>query len=175
LYPNLGFFQRNAVSVFEALRAGLNCGQCMGTYERKRVLCSTHPVCRRWIVHTLRKTWRRSKHGSAPISPRSKQTLGTVRQPQLKTIWCLRTVVAPEDGSRLTQRTRSSCGTRLKRPPIKEYLGLIWVLGGMTTIIDQLKNKTQYMTLQAVALLRQLCVYSTLGYSLGDANFASIL
>jgi integrase/recombinase XerD len=40
-----------------ALRAGLNCGQCMGTYERKRVSCSTHPVCHRWIIHTLRKTW----------------------------------------------------------------------------------------------------------------------
>jgi len=40
-----------------AFRAGLNCGQCMGTYERKRVSCSTHPVCRKWVVHTFRKTW----------------------------------------------------------------------------------------------------------------------
>ncbi|MGA2644905.1 MAG: tyrosine-type recombinase/integrase [Candidatus Sulfotelmatobacter sp.] len=40
-----------------ALRAGLNCGRCVGTHERKRVSCSTHPVCRKWIIHTLRKTW----------------------------------------------------------------------------------------------------------------------
>jgi integrase/recombinase XerD len=40
-----------------ALRAGLNCGKCIGIYERKRVSCSTHPVCRKWILHTLRKTW----------------------------------------------------------------------------------------------------------------------
>ncbi len=40
-----------------ALRAGLNCGRCMGTYNRKQVPCSTHPVCRKWIIHTLRKTW----------------------------------------------------------------------------------------------------------------------
>jgi integrase/recombinase XerD len=40
-----------------AFRAGLNCGQCMGTYNRKRVSCRTHPVCHKWIVHTFRKTW----------------------------------------------------------------------------------------------------------------------
>jgi integrase len=40
-----------------ALRAGLNCGQCTGICERKRVSCVTHPVCHRWIIHTLRKTW----------------------------------------------------------------------------------------------------------------------
>jgi integrase/recombinase XerD len=40
-----------------ALRAGLNCGQCIGTHERKRVSCSTHPVCRKWLIQTLRKTW----------------------------------------------------------------------------------------------------------------------
>ena len=40
-----------------ALRAGLNCGRCVGTDQRKRVSCATNPVCRRWIVHTLRKTW----------------------------------------------------------------------------------------------------------------------
>jgi len=40
-----------------ALRAGLNCGQCMGTHERKRVSCATHPVCHKWIIHTMRKTW----------------------------------------------------------------------------------------------------------------------
>jgi integrase len=40
-----------------ALRAGLNCGRCAGTHQRKRVSCSKYPVCRRWIIHTLRKTW----------------------------------------------------------------------------------------------------------------------
>jgi integrase/recombinase XerD len=40
-----------------ALQAGLNCGMCMGVYERKRASCETHPVCKKWILHTLRKTW----------------------------------------------------------------------------------------------------------------------
>jgi len=40
-----------------ALRAGLNCGQCMGTHNRKRVSCRTHPVCHKWLVQTFRKTW----------------------------------------------------------------------------------------------------------------------
>ena len=40
-----------------ALRAGLNCGQCMGTHNRKRVSCHTHPVCHKWLVQTFRKTW----------------------------------------------------------------------------------------------------------------------
>ena len=40
-----------------ALRSGLNCGRCLGVHERKRVTCSTHPVCSKWILHTLRKTW----------------------------------------------------------------------------------------------------------------------
>jgi len=47
-----------------ALRAGLNCGKCLGTYERKRVSCSTHPVCRKWILHTIRKTWATFQHRS---------------------------------------------------------------------------------------------------------------
>jgi len=40
-----------------ALRAGLNCGHCMGTHNRKRESCRTHPVCHKWIVQTFRKTW----------------------------------------------------------------------------------------------------------------------
>jgi integrase/recombinase XerD len=40
-----------------ALRAQLNCGKCVGIYERQKVSCSTHPVCRRWLIQTLRKTW----------------------------------------------------------------------------------------------------------------------
>ncbi len=38
-----------------ALRAGLNCGQCMGTHNRKRVSCRTHPVCHKWLVQTFSK------------------------------------------------------------------------------------------------------------------------
>jgi len=40
-----------------AFRAGLNCGQCVGTHQRKRMSCAEAPVCRKWILHTMRKTW----------------------------------------------------------------------------------------------------------------------
>jgi integrase/recombinase XerD len=40
-----------------ALRAGLNCGRCIGTHNRKRVSCLTRPVCHKWLVQTFRKTW----------------------------------------------------------------------------------------------------------------------
>jgi integrase/recombinase XerD len=40
-----------------AFRAGLNCGQCVGTHQRKRMPCAEAPVCRKWILHTMRKTW----------------------------------------------------------------------------------------------------------------------
>jgi integrase/recombinase XerD len=40
-----------------AWRAGLNCGQCVGTHQRKRMSCAEGPVCRKWILHTMRKTW----------------------------------------------------------------------------------------------------------------------
>jgi integrase len=56
-----------------ALRAKLNCGQCTATHERKRVSCATHAVCRRWIVHTLRKTW-------ATFQARIGTPLPTIRQ-----------------------------------------------------------------------------------------------
>jgi integrase/recombinase XerD len=42
-----------------ALRAGLNCGRCFGTHNRKRVSCRTRPVCHKWLVQTFRKTWAR--------------------------------------------------------------------------------------------------------------------
>jgi integrase len=45
-----------------ALRAGLNCGRCFGTYNRKRVCCRTHPVCGKWKIHPLRKTWATYQH-----------------------------------------------------------------------------------------------------------------
>lgn len=42
-----------------ALRAGLNCGQCAGTWEGKPVTCATHPVCDRWFLHKFRHTYAR--------------------------------------------------------------------------------------------------------------------
>lgn len=60
IFPNtLGKPDKHLLRVIKrvALRASLNCGKCIGVHERKRVSCSTHPVCRRWILHTLRKTW----------------------------------------------------------------------------------------------------------------------
>jgi integrase/recombinase XerD len=50
-----------------ALRAGLNCGHCVAKTKGKRpcrhpackegLSCKHHPVCKKWIIHTLRKTW----------------------------------------------------------------------------------------------------------------------
>jgi integrase len=40
-----------------SLRAGLNCGSCVGTHRSKRQSCAVAPVCRKWIMHTFRKTW----------------------------------------------------------------------------------------------------------------------
>jgi integrase len=59
-----------------ALRAGMNCGKCMGTHERKRVSCSTHPVCRKWIIHTMRKTWATFQARSGVSVPTIKDDLG---------------------------------------------------------------------------------------------------
>ncbi len=59
-----------------ALRARLNCGKCMGTYERKRVSCSTHPVCKKWLIHTLRKTWATFQARSGASVPTIQADLG---------------------------------------------------------------------------------------------------
>lgn len=50
-----------------ALRAGLNCGHCVAKTKGKHpckhpackegLSCRHHPVCKKWIIHTLRKTW----------------------------------------------------------------------------------------------------------------------
>ena len=50
-----------------ALRAGLNCGHCVAKTKGKHpckhpackegLSCKLHPVCKKWIIHTLRKTW----------------------------------------------------------------------------------------------------------------------
>jgi len=39
-----------------ALRAGLNCGQCVGIIAGKEVSCKTHPVCEHMYLHRFRKT-----------------------------------------------------------------------------------------------------------------------
>lgn len=39
-----------------ALRAGLNCGHCMGTQDAKLVSCKKNAVCEKWILHSFRKT-----------------------------------------------------------------------------------------------------------------------
>ncbi len=56
-----------------ALRAGLNCGLCEGVSSRKRVTCATHAVCRKWIIHSLRKTW-------ATFQARSGTDVRTIQQ-----------------------------------------------------------------------------------------------
>jgi integrase/recombinase XerD len=50
-----------------ALRAGLNCGHCAAKTKGKRpckhpvckegLSCKHHSVCKKWIIHSLRKTW----------------------------------------------------------------------------------------------------------------------
>lgn len=50
-----------------AHRAGLNCGHCNAKTKGKHpckhpacnegLSCKHHPVCKKWIIHTLRKTW----------------------------------------------------------------------------------------------------------------------
>jgi integrase/recombinase XerD len=52
-----------------ALRAGLNCGHCIAKSKKdvkhacnhsacnEGLSCKNHPVCKKWIIHTLRKTW----------------------------------------------------------------------------------------------------------------------
>jgi integrase/recombinase XerD len=40
-----------------ALRAGLNCGHCIGSYKGEPVTCVTHACCRRWGLHKFRHTY----------------------------------------------------------------------------------------------------------------------
>jgi integrase/recombinase XerD len=50
-----GHFLRDLKDI--ALRAGLNCGHCMGMAHEKEVSCSTHAVCEHWKLHRFRKTF----------------------------------------------------------------------------------------------------------------------
>jgi integrase/recombinase XerD len=40
-----------------AFRAGLNCGRCVGTMNRKPVRCSTHAMCQEFGLHKFRHTY----------------------------------------------------------------------------------------------------------------------
>ena len=42
-----------------ALRAGVNCGQCM---NKKGLSCSQRPVCRNFVLHKMRKTFASTLH-----------------------------------------------------------------------------------------------------------------
>src|SRR5437870_6816206 len=85
-----------------------------------------------------------------------------------KNIWQARNAVARHAGSRTTRRTRSStsqteawgnnrpCSSKKRNGCRRSgrlfyQLGLTSVLVGMTSLIDQLKTRTGYMTLQDVA------------------------
>jgi Phage integrase family len=68
LFPNsFGRPHRHLLRVVKclALRAGLNCGHCSSTHDKKPVTCATHPVCKRFRLHKFRKTWatKRSRAG----------------------------------------------------------------------------------------------------------------
>lgn len=52
-----------------ALKAGLNCGDC---YSKGGKCCATHPVCKRIILHKLRKTFATMHHESG-VSARTIQ------------------------------------------------------------------------------------------------------
>lgn len=63
-----------------ALRAGLNCGHCEGTYTIKRsktrkesvpYSCKTHPRCERWYLHKWRHTY--ASHSIAVLGLRGLQ------------------------------------------------------------------------------------------------------
>jgi integrase len=53
-----------------ALRAGLNCGECITKSEK---CCAEHPVCRHWGLHKWRKTFA-TLHSEAGVSAPSIRT-----------------------------------------------------------------------------------------------------
>lgn len=52
-----------------ALKAGLNCGECV---NKQGLCCDAHPVCHRWELHALRKTFA-TMHHDAGVSARTIQ------------------------------------------------------------------------------------------------------
>lgn len=51
-----------------ALRAGLNCGECVSEGGDR---CNEHAVCKRWILHTFRRTFATMHHESGGVSIRT--------------------------------------------------------------------------------------------------------
>ncbi len=78
-----------------ALRAGLNCGDC---WSRAGKCCATHPVCKRIILHKLRKTYATMHHESG-VSARTIQRW--LRHSDLDTT--LRYLAASDDQSARTR------------------------------------------------------------------------
>ena len=104
-----------------AWRAGLNCGQCVGTHQRKRMSCAEAPVCRKWILHTMRKTGLRFRTVSVLILPPSRPNWVTVVPPLPANTWRLRITIVPDAESRSTRRrhwciaTMAWCNNKLVR------------------------------------------------------------
>ena len=78
-----------------ALKAGLNCGDC---YSKTGKCCATHPVCKRIILHKLRKTFATMHHESG-VSARTIQRW--LRHSDLDTT--LRYLAASDDQSMRTR------------------------------------------------------------------------
>jgi integrase/recombinase XerD len=79
IFPNtMGKPDKHLLRVIKrvALRAGLNCGKCTGIHERKRVTCLTDPVCRKWIIHTARKSGATFQHREGADVRTIQQDLG---------------------------------------------------------------------------------------------------
>ncbi len=62
-----------------ALKAGINCGHCQ---NKKGQSCATHPVCKRFILHKLRKTFATvlHEHGAS-----ARTIMGLLRHSDLDT------------------------------------------------------------------------------------------
>ncbi len=83
-----------------ALKAGLNCGDC---YSKAGKCCATHPVCKRIILHKLRKTFATLHHESG-VSARTIQRW--LRHSDLDTT--LRYLAASDDQSMRTREQVNS-------------------------------------------------------------------
>jgi len=94
-----------------ALRAGLNCGQCMGTHNRKRVSCRTHPVCHKWLVQTFRKTWATFQAEVGAAIPTISRDLGH------SSLDTTRMYLASRDRRHATRRTQINAADALVASP----------------------------------------------------------
>jgi len=97
-----------------ALRAGLNCGHCMGTHNRKRVSCRTHPVCHKWLVQTFRKTWATFQAEVGAAIPTISRDLGH------SSLDTTRLYLASRDRRHTTRRTQINAADALFASPSVE-------------------------------------------------------